>query len=92
MSGTGLPEGANGGFDRFEEKAASLGDEAFSEARGAFSSTGRSIEATADDVYGQPTRASASLAEVIRERPLTSVAVAAFLNYLIRSCYGPLAG
>jgi ElaB/YqjD/DUF883 family membrane-anchored ribosome-binding protein len=82
MSGTGLPEGANGGFGRFEEKAASLGDEALSEARGAVSSAGQS---TADDVYGQLTRASASLAEVIRERPLTSVAVAAVVGYLIRS-------
>jgi ElaB/YqjD/DUF883 family membrane-anchored ribosome-binding protein len=85
MSGTGLPESANGGFGRFEEKAASLGDEALSEARGAVSSAGRSTEATADDVYGQLTRAGASLAEVIRERPLTSVAVAAAVGYLIRS-------
>jgi ElaB/YqjD/DUF883 family membrane-anchored ribosome-binding protein len=85
MSGTDLPEGAKDGFGRFEEKAARLGDEALSEARGAVSSAGRSTEAIADDVYGQLTRASASLAEVIRERPFTSVAVAAAVGYLIRS-------
>lgn len=81
MSGTGLPEGTNEGFGRFEEKAASLGDEA----RGAVSKTSRAAGATTNDVYDQLTKISASLAEVIKERSLTAVAVAAAVGYLIRS-------
>jgi ElaB/YqjD/DUF883 family membrane-anchored ribosome-binding protein len=85
MSGTGLPEGANGGFGRFEEKAAGLGDEAISEARGAVSEARRSADTFTDDLYGQLTKAGTALAKVVREQPLTSVAVAAVVGYLVRS-------